>query len=336
MERVIRRLFLPYLRNLRHLWMNPESIKMKRRDFLKSSAALAMASQLNLKAKEDLTRRTYRGDVKLSVIGFGGVVVMGHEQPDANRLVAEAFDRGVNYFDVAPSYGNGEAETKLGNALVPYRKNVFLACKTGMRDAQKARAELERSLERLHTDHVDLYQFHAVTTPKDVEQILGPGGAGETFLKARQEGKVRFLGASVHSEDAALALLERFPLDSLLFPLNFVCWQQGKFGPRILEQAKKKGVARMALKSMAYTNWAQGAQRKYPNCWYQPVDDPQLAEKAVRFTLSQDITAAIPPGDDRLFALALAAGSGFKPLSKQETDTLLGGTAGVQPIFPQK
>lgn len=306
---------------------------MERRDFVKSTLAGALAAT-SLSAAGDIPRRVYRGDVKLSVIGFGGVVVMGHEQAEVDRLVAAAYDGSINYFDVAPTYGDGEAETKLGPALAPYRKQVFLACKTTQRDAAGAQAELDRSLQRLHTDHFDLYQFHAVTTAKDVDQILGPSGAAETFVKARKAGKVRFLGASCHSPEAALALLDRFELDSVLFPVNFVCWAQGNFGPQILARAKEKGVARLALKSLAYTKWPQGADRsRYPNCWYKPVDDPELVRKALRFTLSQDITAAVPPGNDHLWRLAFEAARAFEPLDAADQQELLASTKGIEPIF---
>ena len=261
-----------------------------------------------------MAKRRYRDDVQLSIVGFGGIVVVGFEQKDADRLVAESFDRGVNYFDVAPSYWDGEAEIKLGNALRPYRQKVFLACKTTNRDAEGARLELDRSLERLHTDHVDLYQFHAVTTMKEVEQILGPGGAAETFLKARQQGKVRYLGCSAHSEEAALAMLDRFPLDSILFPINFVCFAQSNFGPRVIARAKEKGVA--------------------PKAWYQPIEDRELASKALRFTLSEDITAAIPPGDEKIYQMALELAAEFQPLTNKERELLLAGAKGTKPLFP--
>jgi len=109
-----------------------------------------------------LPRRAY-GDTgeRLSIIGFGGMVVNGVEQEHANRFVAEAIERGVNYFDVAPSYG--DAEFRLGPALEPYRKNVLLACKTERLTKEGAAAELAESLQRLRTDHVDLYQLHAIT-----------------------------------------------------------------------------------------------------------------------------------------------------------------------------
>jgi aryl-alcohol dehydrogenase-like predicted oxidoreductase len=308
---------------------------MERRRFLASALATGAGARPSL-AAQPIPQRVYRDGVKLSIIAFGGIVVVGMEQPAADRIVAEAYDRGVNYFDVAPSYGSGEAEEKLGPALEPYRQKVFLACKTQKRDAPGAREELERSLKRLRTDHVDLYQFHAVGSMKDVEQILEPRGAAETFEKARQEGKARFLGFSAHSAEAALALMDRFPLNSVLFPVNFVCFAQGNFGPQILAKAKEKGLARMALKGMAYTRWPEGlaaSQRSYPKCWYKPVEDPDLARKALRFTLSQEITAAVPPGDERLWRLALEVAAAFRPMKAAEQRQLLAGAAGVEPIF---
>jgi diketogulonate reductase-like aldo/keto reductase len=306
---------------------------MKRRTFMGVTAATIGALAASQARAESLARREYKDGIKLSVIGFGGIVVCGLAQDEAGRIVAEAFDRGVNYFDVAPSYFDGEAETKLGPALEPFRKKSFLACKTLERDAAGARKELERSLGRLRTDHFDLYQFHAVSSLDDVDRIVRPGGAGETFLKAREEGKVRYLGASVHNAEAALSLMDRFALDSVLFPVNFVLFEQGKFGPQILEQAKKKGVARLALKTLSYTSWPDGGHTAWPKCWYKPIDDPALAEKSVRFTLSEDVTAAIPPGEEKLFRLALECGSRFRPLSPKEREELLRSARGVDPIF---
>jgi aryl-alcohol dehydrogenase-like predicted oxidoreductase len=307
---------------------------MKRRTFIQvTAAAVGVLASTEARA-ESLARREYKDGVKLSVIGFGGIVVCGMTQKEADRIVAEAFDRGVNYYDVAPSYFDGEAETKLGPALEPFRKRSFLACKTMARDAAGARAELETSLGRLRTDHFDLYQFHAVSSLEDVDRIVGPGGAGETFLKAKEEGKVRFLGASAHSAAAAISLMDRFALDSVLFPVNFVLFQEGKFGPQILEHAKKKGIARLALKTLAHHSWAEGADRSaWPKCWYKPIDDPALAEKSVRFTLGEDVTAAIPPGDAKLFRLALDCAGRFRPLSPKDREELLESARGLPPIF---
>lgn len=304
---------------------------MKRRSFLQGLAATAMAA--NLRADATIPKRAYKGDIKLSIVGFGGIVVVGMEQSQANHTVGEAFDRGVNYFDVAPSYFDGEAEMKLGSALQPYRDRSFLACETMARDAAGSRKELEQSLTRLKTGHLDLYQFHAVSKMEDVDQILAPGGAAETFVKARQDGKVRFLGASVHDVKAAIALMDGFPLDSVMFPLNFVLVQEGNFGPQILEKAKSKGVTRIALKALAYTTWPTKQHDKWRKCWYEPIENPSLAEKAFRFTLSEDITAAIPPGEEVLFRMALGFAERFQPMDNKERQALLAQAHGIQPIF---
>src|SRR4051812_37779422 len=125
------------------------------------------------------TRPLGRTGEELSIIGFGGILVMNVEAGEASSLVAEAVDRGVNYVDVAPSYGN--AEQRLGPALEPHRDGVFLACKTGKRTKEEAAAELRESLGRMRTDHFDLYQLHAMTTREDLETATGPGGALEAF-----------------------------------------------------------------------------------------------------------------------------------------------------------
>jgi len=304
---------------------------MDRRTFVAATAAAPLA-----RSSAPLPKRVYKEGVQLSIIGFGGIVVMGYEQKEANRLVAAAWDRGVNYFDVAPSYGDGEAEIKLGPALEPYRKNAFLACKTTRRDAAGAQKEFEQSLRRLRTDYFDLYQFHAVSSMEDVEKILAPGGAGEFFLKMKKEGKARFLGFSAHHAGAALALMEKFPVDSILFPVNFVCWHEGHFGPQMLEKAREKKIARLALKGMAHTTWPKDLpreQRKYRKCWYEPLDEPDKARLALRWTLSQEITAAIPPGEAALFELALSIGASFEPLSRAEAERVAMMARNKEPIF---
>lgn len=305
---------------------------LDRRTFVAATAAAPLARG----AAAPLPKRVYKDGVELSIIGFGGIVVMGYEQKEANRLVASAWDRGVNYYDVAPSYGDGEAETKLGPALEPYRKKAFLACKTTRRDAAGAQKEFEQSLRRLRTDYFDLYQFHAVSSMEDVEKILAPGGAGEFFLRMKKEGKARFLGFSAHHAGAALELMEKFPVDSVLFPVNFVCWHEGHFGPQILEKAREKKIARLALKGMAHTTWPKelpAEQRKYRKCWYEPLDEPDKARLALSWTLSQEITAAIPPGEASLFELALSIGASFVPLTRTQMEQVAQMARGREPIF---
>ncbi|NLB94394.1 MAG: aldo/keto reductase [Armatimonadetes bacterium] len=277
-------------------------------------------------------RRLGRTGVELSIIGLGGIVVANTEPDEARRIVVEAYERGVNYFDVAPSYGN--AEERLGPALEGLRDKVFLACKTEKRDRAGAAAELRQSLQRLRTDHFDLYQLHGLRGMDDLEKAAGPGGALEAVAEARKEGLVRWIGFSAHSAEVALEAMERFSFDTILFPVNFVTWIKAGFGPQVIAAAEKKGMGRLAIKAMALGRMPKGAPRTYPKCWYQPIDDPRLASMALRFTLSQPITAAVPPGDVRLFRMALnAVTERFKPLTKSELAELERVAATADPIF---
>lgn len=208
-----------------------------------------------------MKRRRFRDDVELSVVGFGGMVVVGMDQTDVNSLVDNVIGAGVNYFDVAPQYGDGEAEIKMGEALKSHREDIFLACKTLKRDAEGSKRELMRSLNRLHTEDFDLYQLHSVSTMEDVEEIFAPGGAIETFLMAKEKGLAKYLGFSSHLKAVALDLLERFRFDSILFPTNFVCWYKGGFGPKVLQKAEKQGVSCLALKSLALRPWTDDEEQ---------------------------------------------------------------------------
>lgn len=282
---------------------------------------------------QQIPKRSYRDEVQLSVIGLGGMLLVNMEQSVVDSIVSEALSRGINYFDVAPFYGDGEAEQKMGTALQSHRDRIFLACKTMERSAKGAHFELERSLRRLRTDHFDLYQFHALSSVSEVEEIFAPGGAMETFRQARKHGQIRYIGFSAHSVEAALEMLDRFQFDSILFPVNFVCYAQGNFGPQVMAKAKELGVARLAIKAMAHGPWRKGEPRKYPNCWYRPIDDRALAKQALRFTLSEGVTAAVPPGDERLFRMAIELAHDLPPLTGPERETLLAGTRGLRPLM---
>ncbi|MCX5644774.1 MAG: aldo/keto reductase [Phycisphaerae bacterium] len=329
---------------------------MERREFLKGTIAAGSAVAGGVLGGADaaqsdcgpgcpcygnaakLPRRAY-GDTgeRLSIIGFGGIVVSGVEQDQASRVVAEAVEKGVNYFDVAPSYG--DAEVKLGPALEPYRKDVFLAGKTEHRTRDETAAELKESLRRLRTDYLDLYQLHAISdVQKDVDAAFAKGGAMEAFLEAKKQGQIRYLGFSAHSEEAALAALNRYEFDSILMPLNFAAFYQGHFGPRVLQVAKSKGVARLALKAMAKQKWPRDdpMREQYPKCWYQPLTDRNEAKLALYFTLSQPITAAIPPGEESLFRMALDLAMDFRPISQKETEALRQMAQPLNPVFEGK
>jgi aryl-alcohol dehydrogenase-like predicted oxidoreductase len=288
-----------------------------------------------MKVRQKMEKRTLgKTGEKLTIVGFGGIAVKDETPADAAKLVAQAVnERGINYFDVAPSYGN--AQERLGPALKPYRKDVFLACKTGERSAEGAERELQESLKQLHTDHVDLYQLHGVRKMEEVEQIMGPNGALETFVKARERGLTRFLGFSAHSEEAAIALMEQFEFDTILFPFNWVCWNEGKFGPPVLEKAKEKGMGILALKTLAKRRWKEGEERRWSKTWYSPVDTYEEAQMAVRFTFSQPITAGTSPGHAELLWWMCDAAEQFAPLTPAEETEVAQRAKGLAPIFPQ-
>ncbi|MEM6393966.1 MAG: aldo/keto reductase [Planctomycetota bacterium] len=282
-----------------------------------------------------ISRQLGRHDVRLSVLGMGGIVVSKVEQSVADRRVAETIDRGVNYFDVAPQYA--DAEERLGPALRPYRDGVTLACKTLQRSGAEATAELERSLTRLQTDRFDIYQLHAMTTAEDADEVLGPGGALEAVVKAREQGKVRLIGFSAHDEATALRLIETGAFDTVLYPLNAVAYEAGVFGPGVLAAANERGMGVMALKAMARGRVESWEDRPYPKCWYQPEDRPEVARLLLRYTLNlPGVTAAIPPGEPALFEMALdAVDRGLEPLSEEEQAGLMAALgADLVPIFP--
>jgi predicted aldo/keto reductase-like oxidoreductase len=286
------------------------------------------------KALKSVPKRQYgRIKEKLSIIGFGGMVVKDVTTKEATNFVAEAVDRGVNYFDVAPYYGN--AQQRLGQALKPYRQKNFLACKTLERDAAGSAKELKQSLKLLQTDYFDLYQLHALTDVEEVEQTFGPGGAMETILKAKTDGKIRFIGFSAHSEEAAHAAMDHFVFDSILFPLSFPTWMRA-FGPSVYRRAKKTGMGIIALKAMAHQQWPKGKRHRWKKTIYEPFDEIDRAALGLRFTLHLPVTALFPPGHWELFqmALKLAQLGALTPLSKKERKIIKQIARESIPIFP--
>ena len=320
-------------------------MKITRRDLLRACIALGIGIPRGVSASDhdaegrpterpkQLERRPLgKTGEKLSIIGLGGIVIMGIKQKQANEIVARSVDRGVNYFDVAPSYG--DAELRLGPALKPYRKKSFLACKSTQRDKSGIRTELERSLKRLKTDYVDLYQLHGISSVEgDVEPAFGPGGAMEAVVAAQKEGLIRFIGFSAHSVEAALEAIKRFPFDTILYPINYVCHFAGNFDQKVIEAARSREMGILALKAMARTLRTEGHKRHFPKCWYEPTSDESEAALALRWTLSQPVTAAVPPGDESLFWLATQIASEYAPVKEPEVAQLRESAAKLEPIF---
>jgi predicted aldo/keto reductase-like oxidoreductase len=305
---------------------------MKRRSFLKTvgaaTAGAALVPERMLAAAAaspgDMPRRTLgRTGFQVSVAGFSGFALVHGTQEEATAAVHGALDRGLNYYDVAPAYGDGECENKLGVALQGLdRGSYFLACKTKKRDAAGLREELERSLQRLKTDHFDVYQLHHLVKPEDVKTALGPGGAVEEALKARKEGKIRALGFSAHTTKAAVQALNGFAFDTVMFPINYVEYFTRGFGKEVLALAREKGAAVLSIKTINAGAWPPGVERSR-KWWYRPLEDQIDIDRAYRWTLSlPGVVLGFPPAWLDLQEKAITAALALREASAADAQIL--------------
>ena len=129
--------------------------------------------------------------------------------------------------------------------------------------------------------------------------------------------------------------MDRFEFDTILFPVNWVCWHQGKFGPQVLDRAQEKGLGILALKALAKRRWKEDEERHWPKCWYAPVDTYEEAALGLRFTLSMPITAAVSSGHAELMWWACDTADQFEPLSDEEAALVAERSQGLDPIFPE-
>jgi len=307
---------------------------MRRRNFLKTISVVAAGYALDslpVIASEEannqkaLVLRRVLGKTKecLSIVGFPGLALIHYDQATCTDALHRAFDRGINYFDVAPAYGNGECETKMGKGLQGIkRSNIFLACKTKKRDKAGAQQELENSLKILKTDYFDLYQLHHLVTSEDVRTALGPGGAIEAILKAKEEGKVKYIGFSAHTTKAALEALNKYSFDTVMFPINFVELLNRGFGREVLELAYTKNVPVLAIKPLSRGAWPQNVEQKR-KWWYRCMETSEEVSLAMRFSWSQKgVVAAIPPSFLDLLDVAINVSSNTEPLAEKELNFL--------------
>lgn len=322
---------------------------MKRRDFLKVTAGTfaVIAAGPRIPAAEEtpksnaaaLPKRPYGTTGEhLSIIGFSGLTLARIDQDRTNRLVAWAVERGCNFFEVAAAYGN--AEVKLGPGLEPYRKDVFLSTKTKARDAEGAKAELARSLERLRTDHLDLYHLHCLLdVEKDVKRVFAKGGAWEVIGPALADGRIRHIAFSAHTEATALAAMDQYDFHSFLLPINPAAWFKAGFGPKVLAKAKAKGIQPLAIKPLARQAWTRPRKQRQDEpfgwMWYQPVSDAEERDLSIRWALSHPITALMPPHDETLWRKAVTAGMDYRPIDDAGLAKVKQLAGRLNPLFPR-
>jgi aryl-alcohol dehydrogenase-like predicted oxidoreductase len=243
---------------------------------------------------------------------FGAAALGGMSQERADATLELVAARGVNHIDTAASYG--ASEDRLRPWLADHRSGVFLATKTGERAGQAARAELERSLERMGVDHVDLIQLHNLVEPDEWEVAFGAGGAVEALARARDEGLVRFLGVTGHGlriADMHRRSLERFDFDSVLLPYNYVLLGLPGYArdvAELLDICAEQGVAVQTIKSIARGRWTEDPAGRFS--WYEPLTDPGAIARAVRFVLSDPRVFLNTTSDARLLPLVFDAAEG--------------------------
>ncbi len=266
----------------------------------------------------DVKYRSFgRTGIRISAISYGGIVSAGFYdrvrypelgQDASDRFVSYAIDQGVNYFDVAPSYGN--AQEQLGHSLQPYRSRIHLACKTARRDRAGAEEEMKESLKQLHTDHFDVYQLHAISSMEDVEIAFGPGGVMELMRDLKEKGIAARIGFTAHDEDAALRMLELYDFDTVLFPFNWFMNMAHRMGSRLIKAAKNRNMGVLGMKAFIERKWESEEERAasaFPKSWCKPiaVQDTAFGEAAMRYALSLGVDTLIPPGNFPSFRFAV-------------------------------
>lgn len=243
--------------------------------------------------------RLGRTEFMVYPVVYGGIIHMNEKPETVQAYIDAAIDHGVNYFDIAPSYGNAQA--LMGPAIEKYRDDIILACKTTERSAEGSKRELLQSLEELKTDHFDIYQFHSVSTMDDVDEIFGPGGAMETFQWAKKEGLINHIGMSIHSEKAAIAALERFDFDTFLWPLNWALSLTSTWGEHIEKAVQEGDRGFIAMKTLAHRLWREGETKTYEKSWVRPFDttgtDVALGVASMKYAFAHGAQTLVPPGD---------------------------------------
>ena len=283
-----------------------------------------------------LKRRFGRSGHMSTVAIFGGAAFSEISQADADRVMEQVIEAGINHIDIAPSYG--QAEERVGPWMTRERGRFFLGCKTMERTKEGAWNELRQSLKRLQTDSFDLYQCHAITTMQELDSVTMPGGALEAFEEARREGLVKHLGITGHGVNAPeiyLEALQRFDFDSVLFPINFV--QMGnpdyrRHAKELISVCRAKDVGTMIIKAVTKGPW--GDKEKTATTWYEPFDQMDEIQRAVNFALSYEITGLCTPGDVRILPMFLQACENFVELNHEQMEELIELGRQYEPLFP--
>ncbi|HEX2729568.1 MAG TPA: aldo/keto reductase [Rubrobacteraceae bacterium] len=259
-------------------------------------------------------RRLGRLGRENSVLIFGGAALSEVSESAADRAIQQALDAGVDHFDTAADYG--DAELHYGRWMPEIRDEIFLSTKTGLREKDAAKRQIEASLERLGVDNVDLLQLHAVCDFEDLDRATGSGGSLEAAVEAKEEGLVGAVGITGHGHEAPavhLEALRRYPFDTVLTPWNYILSTDENFRANfeaLVEEMKRQDAGLMTIKTISRRNWPEGdptGDQRYAT-WYEPFDEQRYVDAAVSFALSfEETTGLAMVGDVGLVPLMLEA-----------------------------
>jgi aryl-alcohol dehydrogenase-like predicted oxidoreductase len=259
-----------------------------------------------------------------SRVVFGAAALGAMDQARADATIAEVIGAGVNHIDTAASYG--DSEERLRPFLADHRGEVFLATKTGERTGEGARRELERSLQRMGVDSVDLVQLHNLVEPDEWEVAHGPGGALRALVRARDEGLVRWIGVTGHGlriADMHLRSLDAFDYDSVLLPYSHLLMREPDYArdvERLRDRCVELGVAVQTIKAIARRRWEAGAAGPR-HAWYEPLPEGPALERAIRWVLADERVFLNSTSDATrlraVFAAADAAVGRSRPLDEE-------------------
>jgi len=269
---------------------------------------------------------------------FGAASLSHVTQAKADQTLEVLMQYGVNHIDVAASYG--DAELRLAPWLAQHRSQFFVATKTGARTAQQAKEELQRSLERMQIEYVDLWQLHNLVDPIDWDTALSPGGAIEAAVEARAQGLIGAIGVTGHGLQIAAAhrrSLDRFDFDAVLLPYNFLTMQNPYYAANfqaLLAGCQQRQVAVQTIKSIAYKPWLGRPHTR--SVWYEPLEDQADIDLAVHWVLQQPGIFLNTVGDIHLLPRVLDAASRFQADAPGPTDDqmrVLVARLGMEPLF---
>ncbi|MEM9621966.1 MAG: aldo/keto reductase [Pseudomonadota bacterium] len=267
---------------------------------------------------------------------FGAAALGAMKQERANATLAKLDLHGINHIDVAASYG--DAELRLAPFLQTRRNDFFLATKTRFRTRQEARDEVQASLERMQVDQIDLIQMHNLTKADEWEVAMGPGGALEALIEARDEGLVRFIGVTGHGTycpSMHTRSLRAYDFDSVLVPYNFSMLSNPQYAEDFAELyalCEEKQVAMQTIKAIALRRWQEDDPEKRYS-WYKPLTEPTAMKRAIDFVLSKPRLFLNTTSDATLLDRVFAAAA--EPIAEPDPIALAADqqTLGIEPLF---